>query len=152
MTFPGTFPPFSTGDVIDVAKGVAAMAITYAVVMLKLEDPEVQTMQAELVALLAMRATCDPAADIEEQVNRSISRKIRASERPRPQVLQLYYAFERTMRSKRAKGDRRQDTALLGAIMKTYITQVRRRRTDCHQMSGRMCSSCLDRHRPSRRN
>ena len=96
-------PPFSIGYSIGMTKGVAAIAITYAVVMLKLEPPEIQTIQAELVALLAMRATCEPAADIEEQVNRSISRKIRASERPRPQVLQLHFAFERTMRSKKAK-------------------------------------------------
>ena len=96
-------PPFSIGYSIGMTKGVAAIAITYAVVKLKLEHSEMQTIQAELVALLAMRATCDPAVDVEEQVNRSISRKIRASERPRPQVLQLHSAFERTLRSKKAK-------------------------------------------------
>ena len=61
----GPIPPFSIGYSIGMTKGVAAMAIMYAVLKLKLEDPEVQTIQAELVALLAMRATCDPAADIE---------------------------------------------------------------------------------------
>ena len=115
-------PSFSIGYSIGMTKGVAAIAITYAVVKLKLENPEIQTIKAELVALLAMKATCDPAGDVEEQVNRSISRKIRASERPRPQVLQLHFAFERTMHSKKSKGDRRQDTALLGAVIKTYNT------------------------------
>ena len=122
----GPIPPFSIGYSIGMTKGVAALAIMFAVVKLKLEDAEVQTIQAELAALLAMRATCDPAADIEEQVNRSISRKIRASERPRPQVLQLLFAFQRTMLAKKAKGDRRQGTALLAAIMKTPGVPVSR--------------------------
>ena len=65
-------------------KGVAAIAIMYAVLKLRLEHSDMQTIQAELVALVAMRATCDPATDIEAQVNRSISRKIGTSERPRP--------------------------------------------------------------------
>ena len=130
----GTIPPFSMGYSIGMTKGVAAIAITYAVVKLKLEHSEMQTIQAELVALLAMRATCDPAADIEAQVNRSISRKIRASERPRPQVLQLHFAFERAMRSKKAKGDRRQDTALLGAIMETYnSSQASKNKLTCDE-------------------
>ena len=96
-------PAFAIGYSIGLTKGVSAIAILYAVLMLRLENPEVELIKEELVALLAMKATPDPADDIEDQVNRSISRKIRATERPRPQVLQLHFAFERTMQSKKAK-------------------------------------------------
>ena len=53
----GPFPSFSIGYSIGMTKGVAAIAITWAVVKQKLENAEIQTIKAELVALLAMKAT-----------------------------------------------------------------------------------------------
>ena len=121
---PGTvIPDFGIGYSIGMTKAMAGLAILTAAINLQLTDTALATVAPELAALLVMAAHCDPAGDIEDQVYRSVSRKMRASERSRPQVLQLEFAFRRILEAKRAQGDRRPNTPILAAIMRDYNTK-----------------------------
>ncbi len=51
-------------------------------------------------------------------MGRTLARKTRASDRPRPHILQMLTAFTRSLHSKRAKGDKRQDSTMMAAIIK----------------------------------
>ena len=61
----------------------------------------------ELAALMAMKAMTDPGDDIEEQVNKTLSKKIRVADRSRPHVIQLWTAFQRTVQWRRSKGEKK---------------------------------------------
>lgn len=60
----------------------------------------------ELAALMAMKAMTDPGEDIEDQVNKTLSKKIRVADRSRPHVIQLWTAFQRTVQWRRSKGEK----------------------------------------------
>jgi len=97
---PGTeIKPFSVGYSVGMGKSVACLAILYAVFGLHatgaLSDEEIHSVKEELAALLAMKAMTDPGADIEDQVSKSLSKKFRVTDRPRPHAIQLYTAFSK---------------------------------------------------------
>ncbi len=56
---------------------------------------------------MAMKAMTDPGNDIEEQVNKTLSKKIRVAERNRPHVIQLWTAFQRTVQWRRSRGEKK---------------------------------------------
>ena len=113
-------PSFGIGYSIGVAKAMACLSIFYALQNIQPSDDELRAILPEIAALFKIKAVYDPATSMEEQVKRSLSRKIRVTERPRPHVLQFISAFSRTLMSKRAKGDKRPDNTVLAAIIKEY--------------------------------
>ena len=100
---PGTeIKPFSIGYSVGMGKSMASLAILHAVFGLTaagvLADEDLSSVRAELAALLAIKAMTDPGADMEDQVCRSVSKKFRVTDRPRPHVIQLYTAFKKVPR------------------------------------------------------
>ena len=93
--------PFTVGYSVGFGKAVAAMTILTAVVDLRhrqnLSDVELDMFKDHLAALMWMKAMTDPGDDIEDQVSKSISKKFRVTDRPRPHVIQLMTAFQRAI-------------------------------------------------------
>ena len=54
------------------AKSMATLGILYAVERLGLADEELLSIGAELAAVLALKAMCDPGTNMEDQVEKSI--------------------------------------------------------------------------------
>ena len=78
----------------------------------------------ELAALMAMKAMSDPGDDIEDQVNKTLSKKIRVADRSRPHVIQLWTAFQRTVQWKRSKGEKKPLPMVMAQVIKNYNTQM----------------------------
>ncbi len=78
----------------------------------------------ELAALMAMKAMTDPGDDIEDQVNKTLSKKIRVAERSRPHVIQLWTAFQRTVQWRRSKGEKKPLPTVMAQVVKNYNTQM----------------------------
>jgi hypothetical protein len=116
--------PMTVGYSVGLGKAMACLMIMDAGVTLfkagELGDADFAVFGQELIALMAMKAMTAPEADIETQVNTSLAKKFRVSGRPRPHIIQLYTAFQRTLMSKRAKGDKRPLSTVMGQIIKTY--------------------------------
>lgn len=120
---PGTaIVPGSVCISIGSAKSMAALGILYAVTSVKLTTEEVTIIAPELHALMIVKATYDPATDMFEQVKATLGKKIRVSDRTRPNAIQLEFAFCRVIHEKKHKGDKRSDAALLLEIIKQYNT------------------------------
>jgi hypothetical protein len=85
-----------------------------------LTDFNLQLVGHEVAALLIIKAMTEPGTDIEDQVSKSIAKKFRVTDRPRPHVIQLYTAFGKVMHHKRAKGDKRPDTTMLALCIKEF--------------------------------
>ena len=73
----------------------------------------------ELAALMAMKAMSDPGDDIEDQVNKTLSKKIRVADRSRPHVIQLWTAFQRTVQWRRSKGEKKPLPMVMAQVIKT---------------------------------
>ena len=78
----------------------------------------------ELAALMAMKAMSDPGDDIEDQVNKTLSKKIRVADRSRPHVIQLWTAFQRTVQWKRSKGEKKPLPMVMAQVIKNYNVQM----------------------------
>jgi len=100
--------PFSVGYSVGMGKASAALSIIHAVVRLRstgeMSDEETELIGPQLAALMAIKSMTEPSSTIEEQVGKSIAKKIRVTDRPRPHALQLYTAFCKVMEFKRALG------------------------------------------------
>lgn len=117
-------PAFGIGYSVGMAKSMAALAILFAVQALEksgqLSVQEFTTIAPEVTALLSMRAMTDPGSSIEEQVSKSISKKFRVTDRPRPHVIQLHTAFSKVVQHMRAAGDTKPESQLLALAIKTF--------------------------------
>lgn len=117
-------PAFSVGYSVGMAKSQATLAILLAVQQLEsagsFTADEFSTVGAEIAALLSIKAMTDPGKTIEEQVEKSIAKKFRVSDRPRPTVVQLHTAFAKVVAHKHATGDSRPDGQLLGIVIKEF--------------------------------
>ncbi len=116
---------FSVGVSIGSGRIMSALSILYAVAYphdesSKLSEEEFLSIGKELMALMSMKATCQPEPDIIAQVGKSISKKCRMAERTRPNAIQLHTAFSRVLRHKRSTGDKRPELTILGEIIKQY--------------------------------
>ena len=82
------------------------MSIVHAVIRLRsrgtLSDDETIAIGAQVAALINIKSMTDPAPNIEDQVEKSIGKKLRVTDRPRPHALQLYTAFVKIMDYKKA--------------------------------------------------
>lgn len=112
--------PWSVGMSIGSAKCMAALTILHIVTANGFEEQELASIAGELAALCVVRATTDPAGDVFSQITKTISKKIRVSERSRPNPVQLEFAFRRVVIDRQAKGDKRKLATILGAIIKDY--------------------------------
>ena len=117
---PGAIDPWSVGISIGSAKCMAALTIMHIVTANKFEEQELASIADELAALCVVRATTDPAGDVFGQIAKTISKKIRVSERSRPNPVQLEFAFQRVVLDLQSKGDKRKPATIMGAIIKQY--------------------------------
>ena len=117
-------PAFSIGYSVGMAKSLAAISILHAVQQLEangaFSEEEFVMIGDEIQALLSMKAMTEPGATIEEQVLKSISKKFRVTDRPRPHVIQLHIAFDKVVQYKRSTGDKRPDSFLLALAIKEF--------------------------------
>ena len=120
LTSGSVVPAFSVGYSVGMAKSMATLGILYAVERLGLADEELLSIGAELAAVLALKAMCDPGTNMEDQVEKSISKKFRVTDRPRPHVIQLHTAFSKVVQHKRASGDKRPESQLLAMAIKDF--------------------------------
>ena len=72
LTSGSVVPAFSVGYSVGMAKSMATLGILYAVERLGLADEELLSIGAELAAVLALKAMCDPGTNMEDQVEKSI--------------------------------------------------------------------------------
>ena len=118
---------FSIGYSVGMAKSMAALAILFAVQALersgKMTEDEFAAVAPEVAALLSMKAMTDPGATVKDQVTKSISKKFRVSDRPRPHVIQLHTAFSKVVQHMRSLGDTKPDSQLLALAMKNFNTK-----------------------------
>lgn len=116
--------PFTIGHSVGFGKAMACLLIVDAVIELwhaqVIGVPELKAIGKEYIALMAMKAMTDPGGDIEEQVNKTLAKKIRVSMRERPHVIQLWTAFLRTIQWKRSRGEKKSLSALLAQTIKYY--------------------------------
>ena len=116
--------PFTVGYSVRMGKSMAAIGIWLSVVKLvgnnELSIEELGCLAKELSALTCVKAMTDPGSNMEEQVAKSISKKFRVTDRPRPHPMQQYTAFSKVMSLKRATGDKRPDTQVLASIIKEF--------------------------------
>ena len=61
-----------------------------------------------------------PENDIEGQVCKSLSKKLRFVERPRPSAIQLHTAFSRIITFRKGDGEKKPTTTLLAQVMASY--------------------------------
>ena len=116
--------PFSVGISVGSAKTMAAFGILHVVSgTTDFTEAEVKCIAPELIALTVIKATTNPATDAFEQVKLTISKKIRVSERTRPNPIQLEFAFARVVKDKAAQGDKREASTILAEVMKKYNMQ-----------------------------
>lgn len=116
----GPIEPFSVGISIGSAKCMAALTILHIVIHHKFSDPELLVIADELGALCVVRATTDPSADVFEQAKKTLSKKIRVSDRTRPSPIQMDFAFSRVLQAKVNTGDKRKPSTILAQIIKEY--------------------------------
>ena len=120
-------PAFSIGYSVGMAKSMAALAILYSTQKLEAEGSltadEFAAMGPQIAALLSIKAMTDPGASIEDQVSKSISKKLRVTDRPRPQAIQLHTAFSKVVHHRRATGDTRPESQLLALAIKNFNAQ-----------------------------
>ena len=116
----GAIEPFSVGISVGSAKSMAALSILHVVTTHTFEGDETRSLAPELMALCVVRATTDPADDVFSQIKKTISKKIRVSERSRPNPVQLEFAFGRVVSDKQAQGDKRKAATILHAVIKEY--------------------------------
>ena len=99
--------PFSIGYSVRFGKASAALSILHAIIRLRssggMGDAETDLIGPHIAALLSIKSMTDPATTIEEQVGKTIAKKFRVTDRPRPHALQLYSAFCKVMEFKRAR-------------------------------------------------
>jgi hypothetical protein len=119
---PGGVPilPFSVGISNGCAKTMAALSIVHAAISMPLEDAELKSLAPELLALCVVKAVTDPATDVFDQIKKTIGKKIRVSERSRPNPVQMEFAFGRVVADKQANGDKRSTGTILAAVIKEY--------------------------------
>ena len=84
---------FSMVHSIGFSKSLACKAILNAVYHIGLSDDDFRHILPRIKALLRMKAIYDPGCDGEDQLNKSLAGKMRMSERPRPDPLQMYHVF-----------------------------------------------------------
>ena len=118
-------PLFSVGMSIGSGKFMAALSILWAVCrgcpgVSEFTEEELTSIGAELLSLMNMKATYQPGKDIEDQVEISISKKIRLAKRAHPNPIQLYVAFIRVVSHKKSLGDKRPSNTILADIIKKY--------------------------------
>ena len=116
----GPIEPCTVGISIGSAKSVAALTILHVILSNEFTDEEIGNIAQELGAMCVVRATTDPAADLFDQIRRTLGKKIRASERARPNPLQLEFAFTRVLDQKVAAGDKRPRSTIMVNIIKDY--------------------------------
>jgi hypothetical protein len=117
----GVIEPFSVGISVGSAKTMAALTILHVVTFNNaFSTVEIQSIAPELSALCVVRATTDPCTDVFSQIKKTISKKIRVSERARPNPVQLEFAFERVLVDMQNRGDKRKSSTILAAIIKEY--------------------------------
>ena len=98
--------PFSIGYSVGMGKASAAMSIIHGVLRLRslneMSDDELVLVGAQVAALINIKSMTDPTPNIEQPVEKSIGKKFRVTDRPRPHALQLYTAFVKIMEYKKA--------------------------------------------------
>jgi len=112
--------PFSVGISVGSAKSMAALGILYTVTAGILSTEEIGSIASELMALTVINATIFPAQDTMAQVSQTIGKKIRVSDRTRPNPIQIEFAFNRVVKDKVSKGDRRKHSTILADVIKQY--------------------------------
>jgi hypothetical protein len=103
---------------------LAALSILRCVTSADYTDAELNSISLELSALLVMKATTDPAPDAFSQATKTIMKKIRVSERSRPNPLQMHFTFQRVLNDLQTKGDRRKSTTIIAEAIKRYNSGV----------------------------
>jgi len=83
-------------------------------------DAEYVAIGHHLMALMSIKATCMPEDDIEGQVCKSLSKKLKFVERPRPSAMQLHTAFSGIVTFRKGSGEKKPTTTLLGQAMASY--------------------------------
>ena len=73
-----------------------------------------------IMAIMNVKATYVPEATIEGQVSKSISKKLKFVDRPRPSAVQLHTAFTRVVTFKQGMGDKRPTSTILAQAMSDY--------------------------------
>ena len=125
MTPGDLIPLFSIGISIGSAKTMSALSILYIACygcsgVGAMPDAEYVAIGPHLMALMSIKATYLPEEDIEGQVRKSISKKLKFVERPRPSAIQLHTAFSRIVTFKNSHGDKRPTSTILAQAMANY--------------------------------
>ena len=112
--------PFSVGISVGSAKSMAALGILYAVTTGNFSHEEIGSIASELVALTTIKATTFPAKDTMAQVVQTSGKKIRVSDRTRPNPIQIEFAFNRVVKDKVSTGDRRKRSTIFADVIRQY--------------------------------
>ena len=118
-------PLFSIGICIGSAETMSALSILFVACygcsgVGEMPDAEYVAIGHHLMALMSIKATCMPEDDIEGQVCKSLSKKLKFVERPRPSAIQLQTAFSRIVTFRKSSGEKRPTTTLLAQVMASY--------------------------------
>ena len=120
-------PLFSVGISIGLAKCMASLSILWAACyggsgsgLSDMTDEMWIAIGDHLMALMNVKATYVPESTVEGQVNKSLSKKLRFVDRPRPSAVQLHTAFMRIVTHKQGNGDKKPTSTLLAQAMADY--------------------------------
>ena len=108
-------PAFSMRLSIGTSKSLAAKMIIWAVGKLALTSPELQLIKFSVQALFTLKCVFEPAASGIDQIKKSIGGKMQLSERPRPDPVQVAYAFKQ-----QAREDGKDYRDAIGDYIKTF--------------------------------
>jgi hypothetical protein len=115
-----TIEPFSVGFVLGSSRAMAALIILEICVTLPLAPEDVSEVSKELASLRYIFCNYEPCGGVEDEVERAVLSKMRASERQRPDVLQLARAFGRVADAAMAGGTPGSKAELVTAQILSY--------------------------------
>jgi hypothetical protein len=110
-------PTFSMRLSIGTSKSLAAKMIIWAVSKLQLSDPELKLIEFSVQALFTLKCVFEPADSGIDQIKKSIGGKMQLSERPRPDPVQVAYAFKQ-----QAREDGKDYREVIGDYIKAFNT------------------------------
>ena len=104
---------------------MAMLSILYAACygcsgVTEMPDEELDAIGKHLMALMIVKASYLPESDIIGQVTKSISKKLKFTNRPRPSAIQLFTAFSRIVSHKKGSGDKRPTSTILAQTVVQY--------------------------------
>ena len=76
-------------------KSCAARLVLMTAIQLKLKDSELRLMKEQLQKLFSIKVLYSESGSLSEQIHKALLTKMQAAEQQRPDVLQVYHAFNR---------------------------------------------------------